>query len=220
MQTPRLVVLLMLSALTTTCRSPDRRKPSAQAGAKPSSSSAPVAVLRSCPIDTGQAVSVSRHCFGSMPVDSTLGFLAAHFPGYHVDTQNVEDTPVLVWFYIVRGDTAQLSQQVGSMDLARPAYEWRIWGDGILLPGGVPLPKNWGDLRAHFPGPAFVTFGELGSQVEICELNGVRIDLGRGEDVRGLGFDEDVSAPADRVNPATGIGHVVIYPTLRDSDCH
>jgi hypothetical protein len=214
---PRLA-FVSLNVVVMACGSADRREPPGESTthgpdtlARPSLNTAPVAMPAPCPNDTGQAVTVTRHCFGPMPVDSTLGFLAAQFPGYQASTQNLEDTPVLVWFYTVRGVTAMLSQQVGSMNLSRPAYEWRISGEGILLPGGVPLPKNWGDLRARFPGPAHVTGGELGSQVEICELNGVRIDLGRGEDLSG---------PADSVNPSTSIGQVVIYPTRRDSDCH
>jgi len=218
MSTPPLVVLFALIGRVTACQPADRRESSRQAitqgsdtGGRASSNAVRVAVSVPCPSDTGQGVTVTRQCFGPMPVDSSLGFLAARFPAYQVDTQLVETTPVLVWYYKVRGDTAMLSQQAGSMDLATPAYDWRIWGEGILLPGGVPLPKTWGELRRRFPGAAYVTGGELGSQVEICALNGVRIDLGFGEDLTGL---------SDSVPPGTPIGHVVIYPTRRDSHCH
>jgi len=68
-----------------------------------------------------------------MPVDSSLSFLAAHFPDYQVDTQLLETTPVLVWYYKIRDVTAMVSQQSSSMELAAPALEWRTWGRGILL---------------------------------------------------------------------------------------
>ncbi len=214
-----MVLLLLLTGVMSGCRSDAQKEPSRQAatsasdsgmmGAAPSPAT-PLPMPEPCSTDTTQGVRVTPHCFGPMPADSSLAFLAAHFPAYQVDTQLLETTPVLVWYYKIRDVTAMVSQQSSSMRLAAPALEWRIWGRGILLPGGVPLPQTWAELRGHFAGPAYVTFGELGSQVEICELNGLRIDLGVGDDVSG---------PADSVPPSTTIGHVVIYPSRRDSNC-
>ena len=217
MSTPSFLARLVLTALVAACRPGDQREPSGQTTIQrpdtgASSLNAPrVTVSIACSTDTAQGVTVTPHCFGPMPADSSLGFLATTFPSYQIDTAHLETTPVLVWYYNVRGATAMLSQQSSTMDLTAPAFEWRIQGQGILLPGGVPLPRTWADLRHHFSGAAYVTGGELGSQVEICELKGLRIDLGMGEDLSG---------PPDSVPPNTIIGQVVIYPTRRDSDCH
>ena len=219
MSTLFMIFLILLTGFAAGCASHDQREPSRQAatygsdsGVRPASSDAVrLPVPERCGTDTTQGVSVTPHCFGPMPVDSSLRFLAAHFPAYQVDTQLLETTPVLVWYYKIRDATAMLSQQSSSMELAAPAFEWRIWGQGILLPGEVPLPQTWAELRKHFSGPAYVTFGELGSQVEICELEGLRIDLG---------FGDDLSGPLDSIPPNTTIGQVVIYPSRRDSNCH
>jgi hypothetical protein len=217
---PLLIFVLFLIAVASACRPHAQEAPVRQATANGSDSGTMAAasshtnrdsIPEACSSDTSQGVKVTPHCFGPMPADSSLAFLAAHFPQYQVDTQLLETTPVLVWYYKIRDATAMVSQQSSSMELAAPAFEWRIWGQGILLPGGVPLPKTWAELRSHFPGPAYVTGGELGSQVEICELNGLRIDLGLGEDLSG---------PADSVPPNTPTGQVVIYPFRRDSQCH
>src|SRR6266571_878811 len=213
LSTPSVVSLLLLTGIMSACRRAPQKEPSRQAATNSSDSGTMGAASshatrlpmpEACSADTAQGVRVTSHCFGPMPVDSSLSFLAAHFPDYQVDTQLLETTPVLVWYYKIRDVTAMVSQQSSSMELAAPALEWRTWGRGILLPGGVPLPNTWAELRKSFAGPAYVTFGELGSQVEICELNGLRIDLG---------FGDDLSGPLDSIPPNTTIGQVVVYPS-------
>src|SRR2546421_396294 len=128
--TPSVVSLLLLTGIMSACRPAARKEPWRRAATNQSDSGI-MGAASSCSTDSAQGVRVTSHCFGPMPVDSSLSFLAAHFPHYQVDTQLLETTPVLVWYYKIREVTAMVSQQSPSMDLAAPAFEWRTWGRGI-----------------------------------------------------------------------------------------
>src|SRR5437867_8087233 len=115
LSTPSVVSLLLLTGIMSACRRAAQKEPSRQAATNSSDSGTMGAASshatrlpmpEACSADTAQGVRVTSHCFGPMPVDSSLSFLAAHFPDYQVDTQLLETTPVLVWYYKIRDVTA------------------------------------------------------------------------------------------------------------------
>ena len=55
-----------------------------------------------------------------------------------------------------------------AINASRAAEHWQVSGRPIL-PGNVVLPSSWGELRAHYAGPANLELGELGPIVRICK---------------------------------------------------
>ena len=119
---------------------------------------------------------VTQHRIGPLPLDSTFGYLAAHF-AVTVDTENIETTPFPFWNVRVGNVVASARQDDESPASGqRPGY-WTFRGRGIILADSVLLPGTWGELRKHFQGKARLSFGELGPTVDICALPGLTFYL-------------------------------------------
>jgi hypothetical protein len=170
----RALIALALSA--GACRSGDSRGavPDTTAHA-PAPAGTSVASAPSTPADSG-FVDVSEHRFGPIPLDSPLGYIAAHFP-HTAGTQEVEENSRAAWFFEIGGARAGGAQWRDSIDPSHPAEDWLIEGSGIRLPGGFALPAWWRDMRAHYRGAGNFQAGELGAWVTLCEVPGLAFNL-------------------------------------------
>ena len=160
-----------------------------------------------CSADTTEGIEVTARCVGPIPIDSPLAYAVAHLPRPRVDTGYLETTPVVVWYFDLPGLTAMVSQQDITMDLKSPAFEWHLSGPDVLLPGKVPLPANWGQLRSRFPGPATLAIDELGAWAEVCSLSGVWLKLNFYYD----GYSRDTMT-AQSIPSDARIEEVAVYP--------
>src|SRR5262245_30251859 len=130
-----------------------------------------------CPADTTQDIEVTAQCVGPIPVDSPLTYALARLPRPRVDTSLLETTPVVVWYFEFGGVTAMVSQLDNAMDPKSRAFEWRVYGPGVVLSNRTRFPDNWGQLRSSFTGPADLSIGELGAEAQVCSLRGVWFKL-------------------------------------------
>jgi len=201
---PRAVrFLLVATAVALGCRDHPSIPSSHQPAARPVS-----------PATSQGPVEVSQHHVGPIPLDSSLGYIAAHFPGYTAGTTYLEATPIPAWTFALGGVTATATQVEDSMDLTAPAETWLIAGTGILLPGRVPLPDTWGDFREHYRGDVELSIDELGVHFEACELPGlvffVTVDYG-GEDTDKW--------TADSLPGGAPVGQIGVYPRQKSTSC-
>jgi hypothetical protein len=123
--------------------------------------------------NAGHPVEVTRANVGPIPLDSPLGFIAAHFPPHQAFTDHLEETPVPAWSFTLAGVTAVAHQMADSIDPRAPAEDWLIEGPGILLSGGVALPQTWKQFRTRYRGEVELSIDELGAHIEACELPGL-----------------------------------------------
>src|SRR2546426_68986 len=164
------IALLAVLAISSACRASGTQRQLADTlAASPS--------MHTPPADTGTGVEISAHSIGPIPVDSSLGAVAKLLPAYRVGTAYLEEIPIVTWSFQLRGAMATATQASDSIDPSLPAETWFVSGSRILLPGHVPLPSTWGELRRAFPGPAMLSLGELGARAEICQLPGLSFQL-------------------------------------------
>jgi hypothetical protein len=102
-------------------------------------------------------------------LESSLGVVAGICPGYRTQTDYLETTEILDWVFDFASVTATATQFGTTIDTSQAAENWLVFGRPMLL-GRVRLPSTWGELRAHYPGPAKLQLGELGPIARLCEL--------------------------------------------------
>jgi hypothetical protein len=131
----------------------------------------------SCPGFLATPVTVSADSIGPIPLDSPLSVAARLCPNFRPADDYLETTKILDWTFDINGVQASATQFGTDIDTSKRAEEWIVSGYPVLVPGKVPLPPTWGELRKHYDGPAKLRLGELGPIANICALPGLRFAL-------------------------------------------
>ena len=106
-------------------------------------------------------------------LDSPLTELRRRFPNAEEDTVRLEETAIpALDFHIGHITATALLDAKGIVT----ATNWYVSGTGGVLPGGIPMSSNWGELRRRY-GEVAVEAGELGVFVEFCSLPGLMLGL-------------------------------------------
>ena len=163
---------------------------------------------------TLHAVAVTRANVGPIPLDSPLGFIAAHFSPHQAFTDHLEETPVPAWSFTLGGVTAIAHQMADSIDPRAPAEDWLVEGSGIQLSGGVALPQTWKEFRARYRGAVQLSIDELGAHIEACDVPGLVFFL--DFDYQNYNFD---TMAADSIPGYARIVQIGIYRGLEPTPC-
>ena len=149
-------------------------------------------------------VLVTESQVGTIPLDSSLGYLVSHFPDHTVDTTIEAEAPGPSVTFRFEGVSA--TAFVASLeDSSRTALAWMIGGLGILLRDSVRMPDNWQEFRARFRGQATLSIDEMGAHVELCELPGLTFYLDFAYDAESMDTLSLASVPATAAIQQIGI---------------
>jgi hypothetical protein len=218
MNLPHPVPLSLALVATLACRLPGKREEQRE-HARAGTAEVTATATNSCPSFASSEVAISLDSIGPIPLRSGLGVAGKVCPGFRRARGELESgNRVVDWTFNVNGVPVTAMQSLGTAtDTLKPAETWTVQSttrSAILLPGKVPLPRTWGELRKHYNGPARLEISELGPMANICGLPGLTFSLSFSYGPADIG-----TMTADGIPATALIGSIIITPADTNTSC-